>query len=345
MMGSVKQSSIASAILDAVDEPAMVVRGGMVEAANEAALDLLGRQIVDRDLRFAIRHPLALETILIGQHADIELVGIGSADRPWQMSVRPLPDGALVRLLDRSALRGAERMRTDFVANASHELRTPLATIIGYAETLSDDGAVESDMRIRFGSTIQSEARRMLRIVEDLMSLSRIEADRYRAPDEKVDLGEVARIAMEHAATIAERRGCTIDSKIEPGLSAVTGDFSQLLQLADNLLANAVRYGCREKSCRVTLSVRTENKRVLLTVSDEGEGIAAVDLPRLTERFYRVDSARSRESGGTGLGLAIVKHIVERHRGTLEIQSEPGRGTTVSVALPTADQTGRVTKP
>ena len=332
-----KQSDVATAVLDAIDEPALIVRRGLVEAANHAALALLGRQVIGRDLRFAIRHPLALNTILAGDNADIELVGIGSADRPWHMSVRALPGGAMVRLSDRSALRAAERMRTDFVANASHELRTPLATIIGYAETLADAGPVDEQMRTRFGATIQSEARRMLRIVEDLMSLSRIEADRYRAPDERVDLGEVARIAIEHAATLAERRGCKLDSSIDPGLPPVMGDFGQLLQLADNLLGNAIRYGCSDKSCVAGISVRSQSGQVTLTVSDEGEGIAAQHLPRLTERFYRVDSARSRESGGTGLGLAIVKHIVERHRGTLEIRSEPCKGTQVAVSLPAAD--------
>jgi two-component system phosphate regulon sensor histidine kinase PhoR len=327
---------LAAAILEAIDEPALIVSKGQVEAANEAALALLGRQIVGRDLRFAIRHPLALDTILARKTADIELVGVGSADRPWHMSVRPFPGGAMVRLSDRSALRAAERMRTDFVANASHELRTPLATIIGYAETLIDEGPVDRETRNRFGATIQSEARRMLRIVEDLMSLSRIEADRYRAPDEKVDLGEVARIAVEHAATLADRRGCRIEAMIEPGLPMVMGDFGQLLQLADNLLGNAIRYGCSDKSCVARIVVRLDGDLVILTVSDAGDGIAPEHLPRLTERFYRVDSARSRESGGTGLGLAIVKHIVERHRGTLEIQSEPGRGTQVTVSMQSA---------
>jgi two-component system phosphate regulon sensor histidine kinase PhoR len=168
------------------------------------------------------------------------------------------------------------------------------------------------------------------------MSLSRIEADRYRAPDEKVDLGEVARIAVEHAATLADRRGCRIEAMIEPGLPMVMGDFGQLLQLADNLLGNAIRYGCSDKSCVARIVVRPDGDLVFLTVSDEGDGIAPEHLPRLTERFYRVDSARSRESGGTGLGLAIVKHIVERHRGTLEIQSEPGRGTQVTVSMQSA---------
>jgi two-component system phosphate regulon sensor histidine kinase PhoR len=333
LVGAEQHPDVATAILDAIDEPALIVRRGMVEAANRAALALLGERIIGRDLRFAIRHPLALSTILAANTADIELVGIGAADRPWHMSVRPLPGGAMVRLSDHSALRAAERMRTDFVANASHELRTPLATIIGYAETLIDEGPVDRETRNRFGATIQSEARRMLRIVEDLMSLSRIEADRYRSPDERVDLGEVARIAVEHAATLAERRGCTVEASIDPTPPFVMGDFGQLLQLADNLLANAIRYGCSDKSCQARIAVRADGQQVVLTVSDDGDGIAAEHLPRLTERFYRVDSARSRESGGTGLGLAIVKHIVERHRGTLVIQSEAGKGTQVTVTL------------
>lgn len=326
---------IPHAILDAIDEPALIVRAGNVEAANAAAETLLGRSISGRDIRFAIRHPLALETILTGRRKDIELIGIGAADRPWHLSVRPIPDGAtLVRLSDRSALRSAERMRTDFVANASHELRTPLATIIGYAETLAEKGSVDDETRGRFGSTIETEARRMLRIVEDLMSLSRIEADRYLVPEGEADMGEVARISAEQAATIAERRSCRVETRIEPGLPKVKGDFALLLQLADNLVGNAIRYGCNDKSSNVSVQVRTDGQHVVFSVKDGGDGIAKEHLPRLTERFYRVDPARSRESGGTGLGLAIVKHIVERHRGELRIESEPGKGTEVTVIFP-----------
>ncbi|MFL6749653.1 MAG: ATP-binding protein [Sphingomicrobium sp.] len=330
-------NALVLAILDAIEDPALVVDRGLVSAANHAAQALLGTQMLGRDLRFAIRHPQGLETILAGRDADLELVGVGGADRPWALSVRPLSaDSMLVRLTDRSVLRSAERMRTDFVANASHELRTPLATIIGYAETLAEEGPVDEATRTRFGATIQSEARRMLRIVEDLMSLSRIEADRYRTPDEQVGLGEVARIAVEHATRLAERRGYHVEASIDPDLPTVAGDFGQLLQLADNLVANAIRYGCNDQACVARISVRSEGGQVILTVSDEGDGIAPEHLPRLTERFYRVDSARSRESGGTGLGLAIVKHIVERHRGTLDIQSTPNQGTTVSVSIPAA---------
>ena len=326
--------AISQAILDAIDEPALIVGSGKVKGANQAAQSLLGEAIQGRDLRFAIRHPLALDTILAGRQADLELIGIGSAERPWHLSVRPLAGGTLVLLSDRSIVRAAERMRTDFVANASHELRTPLATIIGYAETLGEEGPVSDEMRSRFGATIEAEARRMLRIVEDLMSLSRIEADRYRIPSEDVDMAEVARIAIEHSAMQAERRGCRIESQIEEPIPILKGDFGQVLQLADNLVGNAIRYGCNDRCIAITVKVAGEGNRVLFSVKDGGDGIAPEHLPRLTERFYRVDSARSRESGGTGLGLAIVKHIVERHRGEMRIDSSPGQGTEVSVSLP-----------
>lgn len=328
-------SALAGAILDAIEEPALIVRDGRTVAANRAAVALLGAEIVGRDLRFAIRHPLALDTILSGREAEIDVVGIGSADRPWHLSARPLAERSiLVLLTDRSAVAVAERMRTDFVANASHELRTPLATIIGYAETLAEEGALDEATRSRFGATIESEAKRMLRIVEDLMSLSRIEADRFNAPDEQVDLGEIVRIAIEQAAPLLDRRRCQIEPAIEPGLPSVRGDFGQLLQLADNLIGNALRYGCTETQCRIDVEVRRDGARAMLVIRDHGDGIAADHLPRLTERFYRIDAARSRDSGGTGLGLAIVKHIVERHRGTIDIRSQPGRGTEVTVSLP-----------
>jgi two-component system phosphate regulon sensor histidine kinase PhoR len=326
---------LAAAILDAIDEPALIVHEQRTLAANRAARALLGEAMVGRDLRFAIRHPLALDLILGGSESEIDVVGLGSSDHRWQLSARPLAGGAtLVRPADRSAVQTAERMRTDFVANASHELRTPLATIIGFAETLAEDGAIDDALRSRFSETICGEARRMLRIVEDLMSLSRIEADRFNPPAGTVDLAEVAKLAIEHAAPLLEQRRCRVEARIDDAVPAVRGDFGQLLQLADNLIGNALRYGCTEQHCAVDVVVRRDRGRAMLIVRDRGEGIAAEHIPRLTERFYRVDAARSRDSGGTGLGLAIVKHIVERHRGTLDIRSSPGRGTEVTVALP-----------
>jgi two-component system phosphate regulon sensor histidine kinase PhoR len=265
------------------------------------------------------------------------MVGLGGAERPWELSISELADGLqLIRLSDRSAARASERMRVDFVANASHELRTPLATIVGYAETLGEPGEIDAATRARFGETIHTEARRMLRIVEDLMSLSRIEADRFVTPQDRVSLEEIARIAAENGRPLAEARGCRIDVELEPELPAITGDFSQLLQLIDNLIANAIRYGCGAKDCVVTIRAARVDGGALLSVCDTGDGIAPEHIPRLTERFYRIDAARSRDAGGTGLGLAIVKHIVERHRGSLEIKSALGQGTEVIVRLPSA---------
>ena len=322
-------------LLEALDEPALLVRAGRVIAANAAATDLLGRHAEGSDVRLAIRQPEALSLILAGESVDRDISGIGRIGRPWTLSVRPVGDGAvIVRLTDRSAARAAEKMRVDFVANASHELRTPLTTIIGYAETLAEHGDLGPADQARFASTIVSEAGRMLRIVEDLMSLSRIEADRFAAPTHPVAIDELVRVAADQAAGVAAGRGCSISVEVDSELPDVAGDRAQLLQLLDNLISNALRYGCGGASCEVEVSARRELGGVALIVRDDGPGIAPEHLPRLTERFYRIDEARSRDAGGTGLGLAIVKHIVERHRGALNIRSSPGNGTEVSVILP-----------
>jgi two-component system phosphate regulon sensor histidine kinase PhoR len=326
---------LARSLIGMLDEPALIIEGSRTLAANDAARDLLGQQIEGADVRIAIRHPQALRTILSQNPADLELVGIGSPDRPWTLTVRAIEPGrTLVRLIDQSAGRAAERMRVDFVANASHELRTPLATIAGYAETLADEGEVDDETRRRFGSVIHGETRRMLRIVEDLMSLSRIEAERFITPREAVDLAEVARLAVDQARPVSARQSCSIDLQIEDNLPPVVGDFPQLLQVIDNLVSNALRYGCTGPECSITVEVNRDAGRALIAVRDRGEGISPEHLPRVTERFYRVDAARSRDGGGTGLGLAIVKHIIERHRGTLDIRSSPGRGTSVEIRLP-----------
>ncbi len=326
-----------NAFLETLDEPALIVGGGRTLAANAAARALLGESIVDRDVRIAMRHPQALAALLAGKRADVAVIGLGSAERPWLLSVRPFGRGnALIRLTDRAAAIAAERMRVDFVANASHELRTPLATISGFAETLAEDGPLDEAARARFGTTIHTEAARMLRIIEDLMGLSRIEADRFVAPRDVIDLTAIAHIAAQQTTALADRKGCVVEVEASEKAITVLGDHAQLLQMADNLISNAVRYGCGPKAPKVRVEVRRDGGRGLLRVVDQGDGIAADHLPRVTERFYRVDPARSRESGGTGLGLAIVKHIVERHRGTLDIRSRPGAGTSVEVHLPLA---------
>jgi two-component system phosphate regulon sensor histidine kinase PhoR len=323
--------------LEALDEPAMVLDGGIIRLANEAAHRLLGSGIEGNDVRLAIRHPQALEHILPGEPGDIDITGIGQFGRPWTLSIRKLGEGSLlVRLIDRSATIAAEKMRVDFVANASHELRTPLATILGYSETLADEAELEPSIRVTFGSTIRSEAQRMLRIIEDLMSLSRIEAGRFVTPSERVAVGEVVASAVENAGRVAGANQCSIQVEVEDGLPEVMADSAQLQQMIDNLLSNAVRYGCESDVCAVRIGATADAGFVRISVSDNGPGIPREHLRRVTERFYRVDAARSRDSGGTGLGLAIVKHIVERHRGTLDIRSNVGEGTEVVVRLPAA---------
>jgi two-component system phosphate regulon sensor histidine kinase PhoR len=319
-------------LLDAFDEPILLVDGGRTVAANAAARELLGSGVAGRDLRLALRHPLALGAALAGLHADLTIEGLGAADRTWLVAVRPLAarGGVLVRLTDRSREVAAERMRVDFVANASHELRTPLATVMGYAETLTEDAVPDDDTRRRFAGTIVSEARRMVRTIEDLMSLSRIEADRFVAPAETIDLAVVVHQAIDQARPLAERSGVTVAFDDHGKRYGVLGDRAQLVQAIENLVANAILYGGKG----VTVTIDSGVKSVTLTVADRGPGIAAIHLPRLTQRFYRVDEARSKNSGGTGLGLAIVKHIVERHRAALSIDSAPGEGTKVTIAFP-----------
>ena len=327
----------ARGLVDALDEAALVLDKDLVRIANRAARLLLGPHIERRNVRLAIRHPRVLEHVLAGQSADIDATGIGDPGRSFRAVLRPLGQGlVLLRLVDRSETVSAERMRVDFVANASHELRTPLSAVIGYAETLADEDDLDRDTVARFGGTIRSEARRMLRIVEDLMSLSRIEADRFLAPSESVDLTAVIEDSIANAAPARAAGDCTVSVEAERPVPPVLGDRAQLVQLFDNLISNALRYGCDRPGSCVEVRLQHLGDRVEVAVIDQGPGIPRNHLPRLTERFYRVDDARSRESGGTGLGLSIVKHIVERHRGTLDIDSTLGVGTRVTVGLPLA---------
>ena len=325
------------AFLDLLDEPALVLRRGTILNTNAAAKALFGPAIEQSDVRLAIRSPKALSHILPGKPGDIEVTGIGAFGHPWTLSIRSLGnDRILVRFVDKSAAAAAERMRVDFVANASHELRTPLAAIVGYAETLADDDKLEPADRIKFGKTIRGEAMRMLRIIEDLMGLSRIEADRFVAPTETVQIADLAASVVEHLAPAAREAGVEIVLLAGSDSPLGLGDRAQLTQMLDNLLSNALRYGVDQSRDPVEVSVASNDGAVTIRISDKGQGIAREHLPRLTERFYRVDAARSRDSGGTGLGLAIVKQIVERHRGTFEIRSTVGEGTQVTVVLPVA---------
>ena len=325
------------AVIAGLSEAALIASGGRVLAANAAARKLLGDAIEGAGIDSVISHPAALEALERPADADgVELTGLGRSRRHWLMRFATLDGGSmLIRFVDRSEARAAEQMRVDFVANASHELRTPLATLIGYTETLREQAdEVDAATRERFLAVVHDEARRMQRIVEDLISLSRIEAEKFSAPTEAVQLAPLITQAIDSARRMADERGSAIERDVSADLPSIAADASQILQLLDNLVTNALRYG--EPGTPVTIAARSEGPMVRLTVSDQGEGIAPEHLARVTERFYRVDTSRSRALGGTGLGLAIVKHIVERHRGRLLIDSEPGRGTSVHVLLPIA---------
>jgi two-component system phosphate regulon sensor histidine kinase PhoR len=325
------------ALIEALEEPAMVVERGTVTVANARARRLLGSRLEGRDIRFAIRHPQALEQILAIRSGDLEVTGIAEPGRPWLLAIRELDeDTVLIRMIDRSDLVAAEKMRVDFVANASHELRTPLSTIGGYAETLAEEDDLPAATRSSFGRVIRDESRRMLRIIEDLMSLSRIEADRFVAPSDRVPIGDVIQTSIATAASTRAAVQFKIEVDVPEDLPGVRGDQAQLVQLFDNLISNALRYGCDRPDSSLEISARRESRWLAVSVTDHGPGIPREHLPRVTERFYRVDAARSRESGGTGLGLAIVKHIIERHKGSLEIKSTLGVGTSVTVRLPLA---------
>ena len=326
-------------LIEGLTEAAIIVRGASVVMSNRAARNLLGVAIENVDVRQVLPHPALIERLVRGRvtgHEEVEAAGFGGARRHWLVRISPLGEGdLLVRLIDRSEARAAEQMRVDFVANASHELRTPLSTLIGYTETLRErTSELDGDTQERFLSIVHDEARRMQRVVEDLISLSRIEAEKFTTPTEAVDLEQLIEVAVESAKRMADERNSELITSIAPDLPPIAADGTQILQVLDNLITNALRYG--EPGTPVEVSAALEDEMVHVSVADRGEGIATEHIKRLTERFYRVDTSRSRSLGGTGLGLSIVKHIVERHRGRLTIESKLNKGTTVHVLLPVA---------
>jgi two-component system phosphate regulon sensor histidine kinase PhoR len=259
--------------------------------------------------------------------------GLSVAGSVWSLSAQQLDATTqLVTLDDQSIQASVARAHADFVANASHELRTPLAAVLGYVETLENPKAGEDPTtRARFLSIIRKEALRMEALVEDLMSLSRIEANKHEAPNDPVEL-----VALANASAGELRSKGEVNVHANTPKVTITGDRSQIAQVLRNLIDNGLKYGKPGGPVHVNIEA-THTGWVSITIRDEGEGIGPEHLPRLTERFYRVDTGRSRQAGGTGLGLSIVKHIVERHRGRFDISSRSGEGTTATIMLPVAD--------
>lgn len=332
--GSVSRQAMVE-LVEPFSVPVLMLDGQRIAAANAAAREALGPHIVGQDARVALRHPEAI-TLLEKPQGSAMVRGLTGARSIWQVRRVSIDlRFSLIELVNRTAEADISRSHTDFVANASHELRTPLASIIGYVETLADpDARVDPVTAARFHNTVLRESRRLQSLVEDLMSLSRIEAEKHDLPRETIDLGLLAAsIGAEVASSVGEDR--IIIEAAEPGADStnaiVTGDRQQLDQVIRNLIDNALKYG--DPAQPVQVEVARLGGEVVLSVTDRGEGIHPDHIPYLTRRFYRTDPGRSRAAGGTGLGLAIVKHIVERHRGKLDISSVLGKGTKVTMRL------------
>lgn len=324
-------------LIEPLGLPYLVMEKRRIVLANKAAREVLGHHVQGQDARVALRHPEAVRLLESGKAGEAVIRGLSGPRSVWAVSVRPVDASkTMIELINRTAEADISRAHTDFVANASHELRTPLASIIGYVETLIDaDGEdpvrpMKRETRLRFLETIAREGKRLQALVEDLMSLSRIEAEKHELPASVLDLSAsldsvVAGMQTLHGKErlVFERAAVTMP---------IRGDEQQLHQLARNLIENALKYGAPDQPVRISL--QRQGEMYEFRVSDSGDGIAPEHLPHLTRRFYRTDPGRSRAIGGTGLGLAIVKHIVERHRGRMDIESQLGIGTNVTVKLP-----------
>jgi len=339
------------AAMSAVPDPMLFLENtGSIAAVNAGAETLFGAWIDGRSYAAVFRQPALLdgiEAVLRGAPASETRFSRDDQTGETLFRVRITPisaqgedaPGVLLHFTDITHLSEAEEMRRDFVANVSHELRSPLTAVLGFIETLRGPARNDADARDRFLTIMEEQAQRMNRLVGDLLSLSRVEAEARVRPSDHVDLGDVLNSVIATLRPQAEDQGSALVLERPPGDYVVRGDRDQLTQVFINLTENALKYGGGGRP--VTLRLSTGEGRgslrgpiVRAEVIDQGEGIDPLHLPRLTERFYRVDSHRSREMGGTGLGLAIVKHIVNRHRGRLRIASETGAGSTFAVVLP-----------
>jgi two-component system, OmpR family, phosphate regulon sensor histidine kinase PhoR len=343
-------TAVAATILNALPDPVLLLDGKrQVLAANQAADELFESNPRDRDFATSLRQPEALAAVgeaLKGSGSQrVEITLSQPVTRIFEFHAVTIAPGAagparaMVVFHDVTSAKNAQQMRADFVANVSHELRSPLSSLVGFIETLGDAAQQDAAARERFLAIMDGEARRMARLIDDLLSLSRVEANEHIRPDEKVDLALMIGAIADALSVKAEARNIEIMREGFDGLAPVAGDNDELTEVFTNLLDNAVKYGTEGST--VVIQVEPVERipdiggtGVVLRVKDKGEGIPPEFIPRLTERFYRIDKGRSRSMGGTGLGLAIVKHIVNRHRGRFIIESTIGEGSIFSVYLP-----------
>lgn len=327
-----------------------------ITRGNLAAREIFGERLIDRDLAAVLRNPPLLDAAdraVRGEANDnVEFTMPGQTERVFRAMIAPLPhpgvEGtvAVLALHDVTELKRIEQMRADFVANASHELRTPLSALLGFIETLQGAARDDAEARERFLGIMREQASRMSRLVADLLTLSRIELNEHSRPVGRVEIASTLRRVAEVLEMHAKERKMRIVLDVPPDLPPVNGQDDEIAQIFQNLLDNALKYGRDGTPIEVTARRAAERppgfaergQAVVIAVRDHGEGIAREHLPRLTERFFRIDTARSRRLGGTGLGLAIVKHAINRHRGALTIDSTLGEGSTFTVYLPALEE-------
>ena len=338
-------NNLATDILDSLPDPVLLLDAGrIVTRINPAARAVLGDPALGRDLSHSLRHPDALRAVDAvlaegGLHG-VEVSLPVPVARAFDLQALAAPGGqggALVIMRDVTAIRQNERMRADFVSNVSHELRSPLATLIGFIETLRGPAANDPEARVRFLEIMDAEAARMSRLVDDLLSLARVESREHIQPETALELAPLLEGVAE---MLALRSDVPVALDIADGLPPVLGERDELTQVFENLLDNAIKYGGEDVRLEAAPVARIPDiglPGASIAVTDAGPGIDDADLPRLTERFYRADKARSRKLGGTGLGLAIVKHIVNRHRGRMAATSTVGQGSCFTVYLPSAE--------
>jgi len=344
---------LAREVLEGLPDPLLLVESsGRVTLANKAMRALIGVDIERKHVSAVLRTPSVLEAVLrtagTGEPASFEFMLHVPVERHYQAYVSrtaQAPNLTTLLLHDLTAVKRAEEARADFIANASHELRTPLAAVSGFIDTLRGHAKDDEAAREKFLGIMSDEASRMRRLINDLLSLTRIELNEHVPPSGVVDVVGVVRDAAAALAPLAEADEVGITVESAGDIPLVTGERDELIQLFQNLIQNGIKYG-KVGGGHVWVNIgvspasvpgrRGPLSMVSISVRDDGEGIPREAIPRLTERFYRVDVKRSRERGGTGLGLAIVKHIVNRHQGRLQIESQPGEGSTFTVLLPAA---------
>lgn len=346
-----------TALIEALPEPVLVVgTDRRIEAANAAARELFGASIQGTQVLSCIRQPEAAAALQAGFAAlgdpaapagpfeASKLITTATGESVWRMHVSVVrADGAdgrlVVSMRDISQLAEAEQQRRDFVANVSHEMRSPLTVLLGFIETLRGPARGDPVARDQFLIIMEREAQRMTRLVADLLSLSKVESDEKIRPRAPVSVSEVLRATLAALRPQIEEARIAVSLHDEAAVAPIPGDRDQLVQVFHNLIENALKYGAAGGRIEIETQRSAHmpglaGPALRISVTDFGEGIDPIHIPRLTERFYRVDGHRSREMGGTGLGLAIVKHIINRHRGRLSIRSARGEGSSFIVHLP-----------